>query len=111
MISNKDNKAVVLAAGALSQLMEMLRNGSDLGKATAAAALGKLMDCNNDNQAAVLVAGAQLVEMLRDGDGLFTGEGRALYIRTSHDTEQRYIAGLGYTQAWNQPSWNTKMNR
>jgi hypothetical protein len=46
--ANAANKAAVVAAGALPQLVELLRDGSDEGKKNAALALSQLAHMNND---------------------------------------------------------------
>jgi hypothetical protein len=55
---NNDIKAAIVAAGAIPLLMELLRDGSDLGKAMAAGALANLSSCNNVLKFSVVVGGS-----------------------------------------------------
>jgi hypothetical protein len=52
------NKAAIVAAGAITPLVELLRDGSDEGKENAAGALMVLSDGITINIAAILAAGA-----------------------------------------------------
>jgi hypothetical protein len=74
--------------------VELLRDGSDEGRAKAAWALMNLASRNDANKVAVVAAGAipPLVEVLRDGraaDGS-RNAARVLYNLTFRDAGQRY---------------------
>ena len=60
--ANENNRAAVAAAGAIPPLVELLRGGSDEGRAEAAEALWVLADSDDDNHAVT-----PLVELLRGG--------------------------------------------
>jgi len=61
--ANENNKAAVAAAGAIPPLVELLRGGSDEGRAEAAEALWVLVAYSHDDNDAVI----PLVELLRGG--------------------------------------------
>jgi vacuolar protein 8 len=75
-----DIVAVVVAAGAIPLLVELLRGGSNQLSRSEIAATLETLAFDNDNLAAVVAAGAlpQLVELLRGS----WGEGRAKAART-----------------------------
>jgi hypothetical protein len=60
MIADNENRAAVLAVGAIPPLVELLRGSSDQGKAETAGALRNITGGNDANKAAVSAAGAIL---------------------------------------------------
>jgi hypothetical protein len=64
--ANDANEAAVVAEGALPSLVQLLRNGSEEGRAEAAGALRNLA-CANAKDIVATGAIPELVELLRDG--------------------------------------------
>eukprot|EP00976_Prorocentrum_cordatum_P093032 1189202-Prorocentrum_minimum.AAC.2 len=70
LVENSGNQVVIMRAGAVKPLVQLLHTGDAEGKAQAAQVLSNLSICNSDNQVAIARAGAvePLVQLLRTGD-------------------------------------------